>query len=200
MTETHLLPAPDITSPTLRRRVRLAAVAGLAGAALMFVAWALMLSDAAPGTAQWTVASTFGALAIIGQTIMITGMIAARETGNGYTGRGFLTLWAVAQAVLVVGGVIAVITGSIDNLLLPVGGISAALAALVASVFIACNKRLHGLRRWAPLAYTLGGVATGFFQGERHTLQVNIADLVNAVLALLVAVGFHLGQRADAER
>ena len=68
-------------------------------------------------------------------------------------------------------------------------------------MFIACNKRLHGLRRWAPLTYTLGGVVTGFFQGDRHTLQVNIADLVNALLAVLLAVGFHAGQRpADVHR
>ncbi|MFC4997990.1 hypothetical protein ACFPIJ_09130 [Dactylosporangium cerinum] len=193
----HLLTTPGISSPTLRHRVRLAAVAGLAGAALTFVSWALLLSDAAPGTTQWTVASIIGTLAIAGQTIMITGMIAARETGDGHTGRGFLTLWAVAQTVLVAGGVVAAVTGSTDTVLLPIGAISAALAALVASVFIAANRRLHGLRRWAPLAYTLGGVATGFFQGDRHTLQVNLADLANALLALLLAVGFLTGQRTD---
>jgi hypothetical protein len=178
-------------------RVRLASALGLAGAALAFVGWALMLANPAEGTALWYAGNAVGELAMIGTTILVLGMFAARETGAGATGRSFLALWALGLVLVLVAGVQTLIATNQDTILFPIGGITAGLAGLVASIFIACNKRLRGsLRRWAPLIYTAGSFVTGFFQGEEHTLKVNLADLTNNLLMLLLAGAFYIGVRA----
>jgi hypothetical protein len=131
----------------------------------------------------------------VGTVVLVLGLFAARETGA--TGRSFLVLWALGLAILLAGGVQSLIAGNQDTILFPIGGITATLAALVSSIFIACNKRLAGSpRRWAPLAYGAGTIITGFFQGEEHTLQVNLADLTNNLLMLLIAGAFFIGVRA----
>jgi len=199
MTTAHDLtqPAQASQEPQPDSRVRLAATLGLAGAALSFVGWALMLANPAEGTALWYAGYAVGELAMIGTTILVLGMFAVRETGAGTTGRSFLALWALGQILLLVAGIQALIAGNQDTILFPIGGITASLAALVASIFIACNKRLRGsLRRWAPLIYTVGSFATGFFQGDEHTLKVNLADLTNNLLMLLLAGAFYVGVRA----
>jgi hypothetical protein len=177
--------------------IRIAAAAGLAGAAMSFVAWALMLGDPASGTALWYAGNGVGEAAIAGTTVLVLGMFAARETGRGATGRSFLALWALGEILILGGGVQSLVTGGQDSILFPIGGITAGLAGLVASIFIACNKRLRGNpRRWAPLIYSAGTFVTGFFQGEEHDLQVNLADLANNLLLLLLAGAFFLGVRA----
>jgi hypothetical protein len=182
-------------------RIRLAAALGVAGAVLSFVGWALMLSNPASGTTRWYAGNSVGELAMAGTTILVLGMFAARETGVGATGRSFLALWALGQVILLTGGIQSLITSSQDTILFPIGGITAGLASLVASIFIACNKRLKGsLRRWAPLIYTIGGWITVFFQGDQHTLKVNLADLTNNVLMLLLAGAFYAGVRRAGAR
>jgi hypothetical protein len=189
--------SPVQTSLEQPSTVRTAAAVGLAGALLSFVGWALMLGNPASGTGLWYAASSVGELAMVGTTVLVLGMLAARETGLGVTGRSFLGLWALGQILVLVAGVQMLLTGDQDSLLFPIGGITAGLAALVASIFIACNKRLRGsLRRWAPLIYSVGTFVTGFFQGEEHTLQVNLADLANNLLMLLLAGAFFVGVRA----
>ena len=54
----------------------------------------------------------------------------------------------------------------------------------------------------SPLAPVLkfnasGTLVTSFFQGEQHTLQVNLADLTNTLLLLLLAGAFFTGVRAS---
>lgn len=192
-------PTPAPQEPHPGSRIRLAAAFGVAGAALSFVSWALMLSNPAPGTTLWYAGNAVGELALVGTTTLVLGMLAARETGAGNTGRGFLALWALGQILLLVGGIQSLIAANQDTILFPIGGITAGLAGLIASVFIACNKRLKGsLRRWAPLIYTVGMFITGFFQGDEHTLQVNLADLTNSLLMLLLAVAFYAGVRVAA--
>jgi hypothetical protein len=177
--------------------IRMAAAVGLAGVALSFVAWALMLGDPASGTALWYAGNGVGEAAIAGTTVLVLGMLAARETGRGATGRSFLALWALGQILMLGGGFQSLVTGDQDSILFPIGGITAGLAGLIASIFIACNKRLRGSpRRWAPLIYSAGTFITGFFQGEGHNLQVNLADLANNLLLLLLACAFYLGVRA----
>jgi hypothetical protein len=184
-------------APQARNRIRTAATIGLAGATLSLVGWPLMLSNPAEGTGLWYAGFAVGEVAMIGTLVLVLGLFAARETGAGATGRGFLALWALGLAILLAGGVQALIAGNQDTILFPIGGITATLAALVSSIFIACNKRLAGSpRRWAPLAYGAGTIVTGFFQGEEHTLQVNLADLTNNLLTLLLAGAFYAGVRA----
>jgi len=177
--------------------VRLAAAVGLAGAVLSFVAWALMLGDPASGSGLWYAGNSVGELAGVGLTVLVLGLFAVRETGAGATGRGFLVLWALGQVLVLIAGVQSLVAGNQDSILFPIGGITAGLAGLVASIFIACNKRLRGtLRRWAPLTYSIGLFITGFFQGEGHDLQVNLADLANNLFTLLLAGAFFAGVRA----
>jgi hypothetical protein len=200
--------ARDLTPPAQAsqdlppdNRIRLAAAIGVAGAALSFVGWALMLSNPASGTTLWYAGNAVGELAMAGTTVLVLGMLTARETGAGITGRSFLALWAFGQVLILVGGIQSLVVGNQDTILFPVGGITAGLASLVASIFIACNKRLKGSpRRWAPLIYTVGTFITGFFQGNEHTLKVNLADLTNNLLMLLLAGAFYAGARATESR
>jgi hypothetical protein len=192
--------SPARVSPSQQSdRIRLAGVVGLAGAALAFVSWALMLGNPASGTGMWYAGNAIGAVAMIGTTVLVLGMFAARETGTGVTGRSFLALWVLGWLLVLVAGTQSFFSGNQDSILFPIGGITGGLAALVASIFIACNKRLKGsLRRWAPLIYTIGTFVTGFFQGDEHTLKVNLADLANNLLMLLMAAAFYAGVRASA--
>jgi hypothetical protein len=179
-------------------RIRAAAAIGLAGSALSAVDWVLMLGNPAEATGLWYLGGAIGQVAMIAMTVLVLGMFAARETGAGATGRGFLALWALGLAILLVGGVQSLIAGNQDTILFPIGGITATLAALVSSIFIACNERLAATpRRWAPLAYAVGTIATSFFQGNEHTLRVNVADLVNVLLTLLLAGAFFAGVQAS---
>ena len=188
--------ASTAPAPPAGARIRTAATIGLAGAVLSLVSWSLMLSNPAEGTGLWYAGFAVGEIAMIGTLVLVLGLFAARETGAGTTGRGFLALWALGLAILVAGGVQALIVGDQDSILFPIGGITATFAALVSSIFIACNKRLAGrLRRWAPLAYGAGTIVTGFFQSEEHNLQVNLADLTSNLLLLLLAGAFFAGIR-----
>jgi len=176
----------------------MAAAIGLAGAVLSAAGWVLQLRNPADGTGLWYAGNAVGEVAMIGTTVLVLGMFAARETGAGATGRGFLALWALGLTIVLAGGMQSLVAGNQDTILFPIGGITATLAALVSSTFIACNKRLAGTpRRWAPLAYAAGAIVTGFFQGPQHTLQVNLADLVNNLLLLLLAGAFFAGVRAS---
>jgi len=185
-------------APQTGGRIRTAATIGLAGAVLSLVSWSLMLSNPAEGTGRWYAGFIVGGIAMIGTTVLVLGLYAARETGPGATGRSFLALWALGQLILLTGGAQALIAGNQDTILFPIGGITAGLAALVSSIFIARNSRLAGSpRRWAPLVYCAGTLVTSFFQGEQHTLQVNLADLTNTLLLLLLAGAFFTGVRAS---
>lgn len=173
-----------------------AAAIGLAGVALSIVAWAMMLGNPAQESTLWYAASTIGEIAMIGTLVLVLGLFGARETGPGATGRGFLALWALALVALLAGGVASLLGGDHDSILFPVGGITSTVAALVSAIFIACNKRLAGSpRRWAPLVYAIGTDITGFFQGDQHTLRVNLADLTDNLLLLLLAGAFFVGVR-----
>lgn len=177
--------------------VRPAATVGLAGAALSFVAWALMLGDPASGTALWYAGNAVGAAAMVGTTVLVVGLFAARETGSGNTGRGFLALWVLGLVLILAGGAQSLATGEQNSILFPIGGITMSLGALVASIFIACNQGLRGTaRRWAPLVYSVGMFGTAFFQGEGHNLRINLADLVGNLLQLMLAGVFFMGVRA----
>jgi hypothetical protein len=185
-------------APEPDRRIRMAAAIGLAGAVLSIASWALQLPNPAPGTALWYAGNAVGEVAMVGTVVLVLGMFAARETGASATGRGFLALWALGLTIVLAGGVQSFFTGDQDSILFPIGGLTATLAALVSSIFIASNKRLAGTpRRWAPLAYAAGTIVTGFFQGTEHTLQVDLADLVNNLLLLLLAGAFFAGVRAS---
>lgn len=175
---------------------RLAATLGLAGAGLSLVSWAFALADSATGTGLWRLGSTIGELAGLGMIALVLGMFAVRETGPGATGRTFLLLWVLGDALIAVAGAQMIVTGKTDSILFPIGLLTAGLAALVASIFIACNKRLRGsLRRWAPLIFSVGSFAAALFEGDQHTLQVNLADLANSLLQMLLAVAFYVGVR-----
>lgn len=190
--------ASTAPAPQAGARIRAAATIGLAGAVLSLVSWPLMLSNPAEGSGLWYAGFAIGGVAMIGTLVLVLGLFAARETGTGATGRGFLVLWALGLVILLAGGVQALIAGNQDTILFPIGGITATLAALVSSILIACNKRLAGSpRRWAPLVYAAGTIVTGFFQGGEHTLRVNLADLTNNLLLLLLAGAFYAGVRAS---
>jgi hypothetical protein len=201
--DTAVVQAP-VESPSTG--VRTAATIGLAGAALSFVAWALMLGDPASGTPLWYAGNGVGQVAMVGTTVLVLGLFAVRETGrpgtiSGATGRSFLALWALGLILLHAGGIESLVTGEQDSILFPIGGITAGLAALVSSIFIASNKALRGSpRRWAPLIFSVGSFLTGFFQGEGHSLRINLADLAGNLLLLLLAGAFFLGVRATPQR
>lgn len=130
------------------------AMAGLAGAALSIVSWATMLGNPAQGTATWYAGNLLGEVAMIGTLVLALGLLEARVTGDGATGRGFLVLWALGLILLLAGGVQTLVTGRQDSILFPIGGITATLAALIGAIFIAANKQLAGTPlRWAPIAY-----------------------------------------------
>jgi hypothetical protein len=188
---------PSTSSTQAAARIRMAAAVGLAGAAVSLAGWALSLRNPAVGSGPWYAAGIVGGIALIGTTVLVLGMFAERETGPSATGRGFLALWVIGLTIVLAGGVQSLIAGNQDTILYPVGGITATLAALASAIFIAANKRLAGTaRRWAPLLYAVGTIVTGFFQGPEHTLQVNLADLVNNLLMLLLAGAFFAGVRA----
>jgi hypothetical protein len=189
MTETAI----EVAAPA--GRIQRAALWGLLGSLLTMVSWALALSDPAEGTGRWYAAYAFGALATLGLMATVAGMYWARETAGGVAGRTFLVLWELGLLIMTIGAVVMFIRGNTDTVLFPIGFITAVLGSLIASIFIACNRRLTGLRRWAPLIYIVGSFAASVFQGEHHTLQVNLADLAVNLLTLLMVWAFFQGVR-----
>ncbi|GAA0245871.1 hypothetical protein [Cryptosporangium japonicum] len=181
--------------------VSAAAPIGPLGAVLFTVSWAFSLSDPPSGTGLWYAANAVGAAALAGLLVLVLALFVVREAGPGAAGRGFLALWALGLTVLLAGGVHSLAVGNQDTVLLPIGGITAAVGALGGAILIARNRRLAGSpRRWAPLVYAAGTFVTGFFQGPEHTLRVNLADLVTNLLLLGLAGAFHAGVAASRKR
>jgi hypothetical protein len=177
-------------------RAQTAGLLGFIGAIVSMIGWVLALGDPASGTGLWYAANSVGEVAMIGFAALLIGMILVRDAGRNVVARIFLTLWLLGTVILVVAGVVGLVSANQNSLLFPVGGILATLAGVVASVFIAFNKTVPGLRRWAPLIYSLGGLVAGAFEGSGHSLRVNLADLANNLLTLLLAGAFYFGIRA----
>jgi len=100
--------------------------------------------------------------------VMLLGLRAARAGGDGRFGRITLTLFPIAWATLIVGGVIGLFTGNTDNILTPLGGLTGLLFALLAGIAVAVAGKWRGWTRYALL-----------LQGVYSVLQVIVMTLIN---------------------
>lgn len=100
--------------------------------------------------------------------VMLLGMRAARAGGDSRFARITLTLFPIAWATLIVGGLISLFTGNGDNILAPLGGLSGLLLALLAGIAVAVAGKWQGWTRYALL-----------LQGLYSVLEVVIMTIIN---------------------
>ena len=107
-------------------------------------------------------------LAMCCMLVMLLGLRAARAGGDGRFARITLTLFPIAWAMLIVGGLIILFTGNGDNILVPLGGLSGLLFALLAGIAVAFAGKWQGWTRYALL-----------LQGLYSVLQVVVMTIIN---------------------
>jgi hypothetical protein len=107
-------------------------------------------------------------LAMCCMLVMLLGLRAALAGGDGRFARITLTLFPIAWATLIVGGLINLFTGNADNILTPLGGVTGLLFALLAGIAVAVAGKWQGWTRYALL-----------LQGVYSVLQVVVMTLIN---------------------
>ncbi|GII57355.1 hypothetical protein Pth03_57440 [Planotetraspora thailandica] len=175
-------------------RTRVFGAVGIAGCLFSLAGWAVMLGDPADTTTSWYIGNTLGDITCVATAVLTTGLALLKEAGPGLPSRITLALWPVGWVLLSIGGIVMLTTGQ-DNVLLPIGGLGSTLVALVAGILIARRADLPSGRRWAPLAYGVGGFLLTFAQSDRHDLLTNIVDLATNLLLLAVGIALFVGSK-----
>ena len=83
--------------------------------------------------------------------VMLWGLRAARAGGDGRFARVVLTVYPLGWAALILGGLIGLLTGNVDNLFFPLGGLSTMIFGLLAGLAVAAANKWRGWPRFALL-------------------------------------------------
>ncbi len=131
-----------------------ASLIGMFGAALFFVGLLIEYRYGLfpPGSGTLYVINSmmfFVAMACI--LLMLWGMRQARAGGNGRFARITLTIFPIGWGALIVGGIVSLTTGNVDNFFFPLGGLTVMVFGLLAGIAVALGKKWHGWTRFMPL-------------------------------------------------
>ena len=155
----------------LKEHTRTAGILGMLGAVIFFLGLLIEYRYGLfpPGSGTLYVLNQvqfFAAMSCM--LVMLLGIRAAGAGGDGRFGRVTLTLFPIAWATLIVGGLVNLFTGSGDSILAPLGGLSGLLLALLAGIAVAVAGKWQGWTRYALL-----------LQGLYSVLEVVVMTLVN---------------------
>ena len=93
-------------------------------------------------------------VAMSGILVMLWSMRDVQAGGDGRLARVSLTLFPIGWAVLILGGIFSLITGSTENLLgllFPIGALTILLFGPLSGIAVARHKSWQGWTRFAPL-------------------------------------------------
>ena len=135
-------------------RIKMAGLLGMFGTLLFFVGllieYRFDLFPPGSGT-LYDVNQVHFFVAMSCMGVMLWGMRAAKAGGDGRFARIALTLFPIGWMAIILGSIINMITGTSDNLLLPLGGLTTMLFGLLAGIAVATGKKWLGWTRYAPL-------------------------------------------------
>lgn len=139
-------------------RTRTAGILGMLGAGLFFIGLLIEYRYGLfpPGSGTFYVLNQIQFfVAMTGILAMLWGMRAAKAGGSGRLARIALTLFPIGWAMLILGGIVALINGSDENLFIPLGALTILIFGLLTGIVVASDKRWQGWTRYAPLLQAL---------------------------------------------
>lgn len=92
-------------------------------------------------------------VAMICIEVMLWGIQAVRAGGNSRFARLTLTLFPIGWAMIILGGITNLLTGSADNPLIPFGALTTVIFGLAAGIVVAVAYRWTGWRRYVLLLH-----------------------------------------------
>jgi hypothetical protein len=157
-------------------------IAGMLGIAGAFFWWVALLIEY-----RFNLFTPGGALSyfdeglfLIGQCcylICVLGLLRSGLAGDGWGARAAVGVFLLGQALLVIGGVISLIVGTNELIILPIGALLASLGALFSGVLVLRAGGWRGWTRYAPLAlglYFLALVLQAIITGDGPTLPLEL--------------------------
>jgi hypothetical protein len=164
------------------QRTPFSRIAGMLGIAGVFFWWVALLIEY-----QFNLFTPGGALSyfdqglfLIGQCcylICVLGLLRSPLAGDGWAARAAVGAFLLGQALLVIGGVISLIVGTNELVIMPIGGLLTSLGALFSGVLVLRAGRWRGWTRYAPLAlglYFLALVLWAIITGNEPTLALEL--------------------------
>jgi hypothetical protein len=184
-------------------RVQLAGIAGIGGAVLWIVTIVLeySLGLEPPGSGPlFVVNQVLAFIALAATSLAFVGLLWGGAL-KGWLGKLAVGLYALAYALIIIAGILALFIGNEDSpifLLFPIGGLMSTLGVVLTGIAVAVQGHWSGWRRFMPLIhalYVFFAIDLPFFLSNTPEGPGMVREIIWGVSLFFVGLAVYTAQR-----